>query len=273
MASSNRRPVRALAAAAAMALCCSSAQAVPASPHPPCESAPFPSYAAADAPPAMHVWSDATLRGWVAPVCTGWGATSFTSLVALAGTFHHQGGIDGLLERLGAVSARRGIQYWSTTDQAWRVLVIDAAALDGPDAKRRRPDFSLAEMMAGADLYFVQSDSRSSGETIYRMRVGTSGRDRLVVETENVTRVKWHFVTLFPPGAVKAATWMERQSPGIWSNYSLSGTTDGASWLALGHDESYVNRAVAIYRHLLGIPTDREPPLARTSGPAAAGGD
>jgi hypothetical protein len=30
-----------------------------------------------------------------------------------------------------------------------------------------------------------------------------------------------------------------------------------------GHEASYVNRAVALYRHLARIPTDREPPAAR----------
>jgi hypothetical protein len=258
---SARRLVGALVAAA-MALCCSGAQTAPEAPRPPCDGVPFPAYAAVDEPPAAQIWNGAALRGWTPSSCIGWPAASFAEVVALAGTFSHQGGRDELLRRFGAVSATRGIRYWSTTDGAWRVLITDAAALDGPDATRRRPDFSLAEMMAGADLFFVQSDSRSSGEVIYRMRVGKSRRDGVTVDTENVTPVKWHFITLFPPGALKAAFWIERRSPEIWGIYSLSGMTSGASSFAAGHQQSYVNRAVAMYRHLIGVPTDREPPLA-----------
>jgi uncharacterized protein DUF6675 len=257
----QQRLVRALLAAA-MALCCSSAQTAPEGPRPPCDSVPFPAYAEAGAPPAAQVWNGAALRGWTPASCTGWPATPFTELVALAGSFSHRGGRDDLLRRLGAISTRRGVRYWSTTDKAWQVLITDAAALDGPDAKRRRPDFSVAEMMVGADLFFVQTDSRSSGEVIYRMRVGHSRADRIAVDTENVTPVKWHFLTLFPPGALKAAFWIERGSPATWRLYSLSGMTAGASSFAAGHEQSYVNRAVAIYRHLIGIPTDQEPPLA-----------
>lgn len=260
----GRRPQRRVGAllAAAMMFFSGGAQTALEGPHPPCESGPFPAYAAAGAPPAALVWNGAALRGWMPPPCIGWSATPFTELVALAGSFPHQGGMDDLLRRFGAVSARIGVQYWSTTDKAWRVLITDAAALDGPDATRRRPDFSIAEMTAGADLFFAQTDSRSSGEIIYRIRVGKSGPDRITVDTENVTPVKWHFLTLFPPGTLKSAFWVERASPEIWHLYSLSGMTAGASSFAAGHDPSYVNRAVAMYRHFIGIPTDQEPPLS-----------
>jgi hypothetical protein len=39
-------------------------------------------------------------------------------------------------------------------------------------------------------------------------------------------------------------------------------TGRNANPLTAGHDASYVNRAVAFYRFLAGIPTDREPPAA-----------
>jgi hypothetical protein len=261
----RRRPQRLVGAfaAAAIALLCGSAQPASEGPRPPCDGVPFPAYADVGAPPAAQVWDAAALRGWAPPACIGWDATPFNQLVALAGTFSGRGGKDEFLRRFGALSARRGIQYWSTTDQAWRVLITDASALDGPDATRRRPDFSAAEMKEGGDLFFVQADSRSSGEVVYRMHVARNRPDGATVDIENVTPVTWHFLTLFPPGTLKSAFWIERASPARWRLYSLSGMTAAASSFAAGHDQSYVNRAAAIYSHLIGVPTNQEPPLAR----------
>ncbi|HVR09362.1 MAG TPA: DUF6675 family protein [Thermoanaerobaculia bacterium] len=249
--------------AIAVLLCCGVGLSAAPFPRLPCEGVPFPGYTAIGEPPAVQVWNESALKGWTPASCTGWGAVAFMSVVALGGSFYHQGGVDDLLSRVGAISARRGIRYWSTTDKGWRDLITDAAALDGPDPTRRRPDFSPAEMATGADLYFVQVDSRSPGPVVFRMRIRASQPRHIMVETENVTPVKWLFVTLFPPGTLKAAYWMEYQTTGVWGLYSLSGMTEGASRLAGGHEASYVNRAAAIYRYLLHVPTDGEPPLAR----------
>jgi len=67
-------------------------------------------------------------------------------LVALAASFRFDGDGKDLLGRLGAISALRGIQYWSASDQSWRVLITDAAGLEGPSIKHRRPDFAATEM-------------------------------------------------------------------------------------------------------------------------------
>jgi hypothetical protein len=39
-------------------------------------------------------------------------------------------------------------------------------------------------------------------------------------------------------------------------------TGPASRFLLRGYEASYVNRMVAIYRHLAGTPTDREPPAA-----------
>ena len=49
----------------------------------------------------------------------------------------------------------------------------------------------------------------------------------------------------------------------IWRYYSIARTGRNASRLATGHESSSINRAVAFYRSLAGIPTDQEPPAAR----------
>ena len=45
----------------------------------------------------------------------------------------------------------------------------------------QRPDFQVAEMAGGVDLYFAQNDNRSTGDVVYRMRVREIDPDQLVV--------------------------------------------------------------------------------------------
>jgi len=53
-----------------------------------------------------------------------------------------------------------------------------------------------------------------------------------------------------------------RRSPNVWRYYVLARTAEYLTSLLGVTDRSYVNRAVALYRHFIGIPTDRDPPLA-----------
>ena len=231
-------------------------------PVPPCGAPAQPAFPDPGAPPNLQVWKDrASNAAWVPPGCTGWTKPGFRMLVALAASFRFDGNGKDLLARFGAVSKFRGIQYWSASDKRWRVLITDAAALDGPSVKRRRPDFAAAEMETRKGVYFLQDDSRSSGPVVYRLQVLESGPARLVVKVENVSPVRTFMVTLFHPGDLQFVYFLEARSPGLWSLYSLSRTGRGASSLSSGHEASYVSRAVAFYRHIAGIPTDQNPPV------------
>ena len=227
-------------------------------PQPPCGGTPQPFYAPPGAAPAIRTWQ---APGWTASACTGWASARPTLLVALAGSFRHEGGAADLLAAFGRISSLRGIRYWSVGDRSWRTLVTGAAALDGPGTRRRRADFAPAEMARGADLYFAQEDSRSSGEVVYRMRVLENGPDRVTVAVENVTSVRFLLVPLFAPGDLRCTSYLERLSPGVWGYYGLWGIRAGAQ--TSGHEASSVNCALAFYRHIAGIPTDQEPPAAR----------
>ena len=55
----------------------------------------------------------------------------------------------------------------------------------------RRADFTVAELIAGRDLYFAQQDNRSSAPVIYRMRVRDLTPRSFLVETENVSPVRY----------------------------------------------------------------------------------
>ena len=232
-------------------------------PRLPCGAAPLPAFAEPGQPPAVLAWSGKPAREWVPPGCTGWTTSGFDVLVAVAGSFKHDGEIDGLLLRIGAISAKSGVRYWSTTDKAWSPLVTEAFALSGPESVLRRPDFSAANFVKGQSLYFAQSDNRTAGKTVFRDQVLVSDRERVVIASENLTPVKKMMVTIFEPGDLQAVYFVERRSPGVWSFYSLTRTRMASRLMPHGSDASYINRAVAYYRLVAGIPTDLEPPAAR----------
>jgi hypothetical protein len=233
-------------------------------PQPPCGAAPVPRYPAPDAAPAVKVWTGPEPgQSWAPPPCTGWTAAGFSTLVAAAGRFRYAGGADGLRRRVGAVSAMTGIRYWSTTDRQWRPLMLDAYAMTGAGGPRRG-DFGLEEVSAGRTLSLLENDSRL-GKAEYRMRVREATPTRLVFELENTTAVRFTVLTLLEPGQGQAIYFLDRESANVWRYYALARTAREASAFALaaGREGALVNRAVAFYRYIAGIPTDAEPPAVR----------
>jgi hypothetical protein len=219
-------------------------------------------YAPVGAAPNIQIWKQPNLAG-IPPqaACLGLADQGLRMLVAVAGTFESAGGEPAILARFGEVSKLLSVRYWSTTEKKWRPLVLAAAALTTRDSSQSRKDFTNAELQSGQDVYFSQTDSRGASEVIYRVRVRESSRTRLVIETENVTAVRLFALTLLKPGGIRAAYFFEERSRGLWTYYGLTRIAEG-SWLISGHDNSYVNRVVALYRHITGIPTDLEPPAA-----------
>ncbi len=232
-------------------------------PQPPCGSAAFPPWPDLENSPAIKVWDRAnTGHDWIPPACTGWTDPGFTTLVATAARFRHPSGVEGLLRRIGTISGLAGMRYWSTTHERWQTLIISAHALSEANGDRIRDDFSPSEMTEGKALYFQQEDSLS-GKAVYRLRIRSVSPDRLVFDTENTGTVRYLRMPLFRPGEMQSITFLERESQDVWRYYNISRTGRNASLLTVGRDASSVNRAVAFYRHLAGIPTDKEPPAAR----------
>ncbi len=232
----------------------------PIAPCDPSVAATLPAFAD---PPNARNWHPCDIAAtWSPPACMAWASQRFTVLTAIAGSFKFGGTADDLLVRFGALSAWRGIQYWSVTDGRWNTLIADAAALDGSSPRQRRADFALSELKSGADFYFLQKDNRSSDAVIYHMKVDAIDTDRLIITVENVTSVSVFIFTVFDAGDLKSTYIFERLSPVAWGYYNLSGSREGAALIG-NHDSSYLNRALAIYRHLVGIPGSQEPPLVR----------
>ena len=220
-----------------------------AQPLPPCDgAAPAPAFSPAGDDPAMETWSSID---WQAPACLGWPASHYRFVIAVAGRVDAAGD-EELRRRVGAISAIKGLRYWSVTENGLRVLIKDAVALSGPEGAKRN-DFSAADVRAGAALYFVEEDNRSSEPVTYRMRILEATAGRLVVDTENVTPIK-SFVTLFPPGTFRAAYVMTRIDARAWGLYAISAATDHASGMVSLGKESYANRARALYGYFAGKP-------------------
>jgi hypothetical protein len=95
------------------------------------------------------------------------------------------------------------------------------------------------------------------------MCILSASPDRLVFDSENITTMHYLLIPLFHPGDIQSIYFLERESQGIWRYYSIARTGKNANTLTAGHEASSVNRAVAFYRYLVGIPTDMEPPAAR----------
>ena len=232
-------------------------------PQPPCGMDPVPPYPGLDESPTVRFWSESAFgHDWRPPACTGWADVGFSTLTTTVARFRHTSGAEDLLRHIGAISELAGMRYWSTTHKQWQTLIVNAHAVAASQPTQRREDFTPDEMKEGKVLYLEQADNLS-GAAIYRMHIVEASADRLVYDVENVSAMRYFFVTLFHPGEMQSIYFLDRESDNVWRYYSIARTGRNASRLATGHESSSINRAVAYYRRLVGIPTDQEPPAAR----------
>lgn len=232
-------------------------------PQPPCGTEPAPPYPGLHAPATVNSWSKSDFGSdWRPPACTGWSAVGFSSLVTIVSRFRYASENKGLLRRIGAISELAGTRYWSTTHKQWQTLIADGYALADAQSGQRREDFRPDELRKGGILYFEQVDNLS-GKAIYRMHITESTSDRLVFDVENVSTMRHLLVPLLHPGELQSIYFLDRESESVWRYYSIMRVGKNASRLLVGNESSVINRAVAFYRHLVGIPTAQEPPAAR----------
>jgi hypothetical protein len=232
-------------------------------PQPPCGTESVAPYPGLNDPAVVKLWSKSDVGGdWRPPACTGWAVTGFTTLVTTTARFRYSAGAEGLLRHFGAISELAGMRYWSTTHKHWQTLIVDAYALTGWQPGQRREDFAPDEMQEGKVLYFEQSDNLS-GKAIYRMRMDQVSASRLVVEVENVSTMRYLFIPILHPGEMQSIYFLDRESGNVWRFFSMVRTGQNANGRIAGNESSAINRAVAFYRYLVGIPAAQEPPAAR----------
>ena len=232
-------------------------------PQPPCGKEPIPPYPGLDDSASVKSWSKSDFGpDWRPPACTGWAAVGFTTVVTTVARFRHSSEAEGLLRHIGAISELAGMRYWSTTHKRWQTLIVDAHAVTGLQTDQRRADFTPDEMKAGKVLYFEQVDNLS-GKGIYRMHIAEASADRIVFDVENVSTLRYLLLTAFHPGEMQSIYFLDRESENVWRYYSIVRIGKNANQLLTGNKSSAVNRAVAFYRYVVGIPAEQEPPAAR----------
>jgi len=239
-----------------MLLASAAAFAADLAPRAPCGADPVPAPAPVGAPPA---WMARTSNALIDAPCADELATPFRAIVTLSGSFRYAGDINGLLERLGAVSRMKGIRYWSVSDQRWAELILASRALEGLGGPARA-DFSAAELLSGKEVVYAQTDNRSDAEVTFRMRVTVRNRDEITVQIRNLTPVRSFLVTAYAAGDLRTVHFLRRRSADVWDYYLASAVRE--SWLSV-QEASLANRAAAMYRYIAGQRTDEEPPLAR----------
>jgi hypothetical protein len=232
-------------------------------PQPPCGREPVPPYPGLDDSATVKLWSKSDFgRDWRPPACTGWATVGFTTLVTTVARFRYSSEAEGLLRHIGAISELVGMRYWSTTHKHWQTLIVEAFALTSLQPGQRRKDFTPDEMKEGKVLYFEQADNLS-GKGIYRMHIAVASADRIVFDVENVSTMRYLFIPFLHPGEMQSIIFLDRESENVWRYYSIVRTGKSVNWLITGNESSAINRAVAFYRCLVGIPTGQEPPAAR----------
>jgi Family of unknown function (DUF6675) len=232
-------------------------------PEPLCGDGPVAGWPGLSDPAVVKSWSRTNYgRDWSPPACTGWAATGFTTLVTIAARFRYAEGESGLLRHIGAISQLTGMRYWSTTHKQWQTLIEEAHALTGAQTGQRRDDFTSDEMKEGKVLYFEQVDNLS-GTATYRLHVAEASADRVVFDVENVSKMRYLFIPIFDPGEMQSVYFLDRDGDSVWRYFSIMRTGKNANGLIARNESSAINRAVAFYRHLAGIPTAQEPPASR----------
>jgi hypothetical protein len=234
-------------------------------PRAPCGVEPVPNYPALGAPPEIVVWTaSAASESWSPPACTATSHGSSTTFVlGLAARFSDAGDADAVLTRIGAISSLRDVRYWSVTDKQWNAMFTRASALEGPNPGRQRGDFTAAELRAGHELYFLAADNRSHDAAVSRLRVSETGTGRILAETSNVTPLRWFFLSFAGPGDVQTWYFLEHETGDSWRFYSLTRVLYASPFfLHVIADASYINRALAMYRHLAANAADRDSPAA-----------
>lgn len=232
-------------------------------PKPPCSNEVDPSYPALDEQVVTKPWSAAYLgRDWDPPTCLGWDSNGFTTLVTTVATFRFQAEEAGLLHNFGAVSQWKGLRYWSVTHKQWRTLITDGYALSAPQGGQRRADFTATEMAQENVLYFEQ-ENNLTGKGTYRMQIVRASNDHIEIKIDNVSAIRYLLVPVLHPGDPQSVYFLDRESGDNWHYYSIVRTGKSASRLLAVSESSAINRAVAAYRHIVGIPDTTEPPAAR----------
>ncbi len=179
--------------------------------------------------------------------------------VALSSLFEHEGTIEDLAQRLGAISKTKNLRYWSVSNEKWRRLISNAYALESANTKSARTDFTAQELLGGNTWFFAQNDTSTWGLNRFSLKIVDSSPDHLILESSNTSRLRLGPVTLFNPGDAQTVLFLQRFEGTVWQYFSLSVIKKSGLPLTT---KSVINRQAAFYRLLIGQAPNAGPPLA-----------
>jgi hypothetical protein len=221
----------------------------------------LPAYTQPGGSPTIAVWTeaDANRAPWQGAPCLHWTSGQTRMVTALAASIAANS-LDELLDRYGSLSTYKSIRFWSVMHQTWEDLVVSAGFVDGPQANYSQRDQTSADFQTGRVLYYYEISP--AGRTLHRLTVQRRTQDEVVVSTENISPVKVALFTIFQPQALQTATFIQRKGPNAWGYYQAIKLGEGSDFIAVRSPSPYINRLVAMYRYMTGIPTDSLPPVA-----------
>jgi len=85
----------------------------------------------------------------------------------------------------------------------------------------------------------------------------------LIVDIRNQRAVNPPVHPKISAGGYRYLFMFERHAPGVWRYYGLTGLRGKGAAAVTWFRNSYVNRAVAVFRYIAGVPMEREPPAVR----------
>jgi hypothetical protein len=141
-------------------------------------------------------------------------------------------------------------------------MVSNAFAVGSARSEKPRADYSPDELSDGNPHYYRVTDTRTYDAINYRLRMWSSSGGHILVETTNVDPIKKWGITLYRADGLHTLYYLNERAAGIWSYYSITRAVP-ATFLAKGHEKSYINRAIALFRHYMSLPITGEPAGAR----------
>jgi hypothetical protein len=108
----------------------------------------------------------------------------------------------GLYNQLLAISTLAGIQYYSASRGAMRILFEYSSVIDGPDTKRPLPDPVYSVPPAELALYSRQKDL-TFGDNIYRYNYAAAQNGIFFIQ-ENVTALSYSLVPAIGKGSLRS---------------------------------------------------------------------
>ena len=89
------------------------------------------------------------------------------------------------------------------------------------------------------------------------------GENGVAFGTDGTSVAAFALVPLLRPREMQSIYFLNRESERVWLYYGMVRTGKNANKRVAGNESSSINRAVAFYRFIVGVPTDQEPPAAR----------